>query len=99
MCCAGAQAGRESAVAALWSMTAVNDRVKVAMVEEGAVGLLVDMLGKGANRQVEEYEYYLLILPTNNGTFCNFPKRSPTFRPSLTLPNDPRRSVLFSTFS
>jgi hypothetical protein len=79
MCCVGAQAGRESAVAALWSMTAVNDRVKVAMVEEGAVGLLVDMLGKGVNRQVNSYEHYLLILPTINGKLCNVPKRSPTF--------------------
>jgi hypothetical protein len=48
----GTQQGREQATGALWALSAVNDRCKVAMVEEGAVNLLVDMLGKGANRQV-----------------------------------------------
>jgi hypothetical protein len=48
----GTQQGREQATGALWALSSVNDRCKVAMVEEGAVNLLVDMLGKGANRQV-----------------------------------------------
>lgn len=38
----------------MWALSSVNDRCKVTMVEEGAVNLLVDMLGKGANRQVDE---------------------------------------------
>eukprot|EP00854_Cymbomonas_tetramitiformis_P002153 gene2153-2858_t len=50
----GTQTGREHAVAALWSLSSINDRIKVAMVEEGTISLLVDMLGKGANRQVDE---------------------------------------------